>query len=157
MNKHDLTFMKHFAQLLAGLVVLAILLILGAMYVHGKSAARGEPRDHRRDPSTHRQCRRRLLRRNRQGCSRSRQDRRSRSQQGRSSLWRHTGRFATIYNNLCGACHSARCGRRTEAGKGRLGGAYGSGHRHAGQACDRRFHRQRRRDAGAWRQPLDQR
>ena len=35
MNKHDLTFMKHFAQLILGLMVLAILLILGAMHIYG--------------------------------------------------------------------------------------------------------------------------
>jgi cbb3-type cytochrome oxidase subunit 3 len=35
MNKHDLTFMKHFAQLIVGLMVLAILLILGAMHIYG--------------------------------------------------------------------------------------------------------------------------
>lgn len=36
MNQHDLNFMKHFAQLITGLVVLAISLILGAMFIHAK-------------------------------------------------------------------------------------------------------------------------
>jgi hypothetical protein len=80
MNKHDLTFMKHFAQLLAGLVVLAILLILGAMYVHGKQPREENPAIIAATQCTHRQCRRRVLGRNRQGRRRSRQDRRGRSQ-----------------------------------------------------------------------------
>ena len=43
MNKHDLTFMKHFAQLIVGLVVLAIFLILAAMYIYGQQPREENP------------------------------------------------------------------------------------------------------------------
>ena len=36
MNKHDLTFMKHFAQLIAGLMVLTVVLILFAHFIYGQ-------------------------------------------------------------------------------------------------------------------------
>lgn len=36
MNKHDLVFLKHFAQLIGALAVLTVLLILGAMYLYGQ-------------------------------------------------------------------------------------------------------------------------
>lgn len=36
MNKHDLTFMKHFSQLIVALMVLTVLLILGARYIYGQ-------------------------------------------------------------------------------------------------------------------------
>jgi cytochrome c5 len=36
MNKHDLVFLKHFAQLLVALMVLTVVLILGARYLYGK-------------------------------------------------------------------------------------------------------------------------
>ncbi len=34
MNKHDLVFLKHFAQLIVALAVLTVVLILGASYLH---------------------------------------------------------------------------------------------------------------------------
>ena len=36
MNKHDLAFLKHFAQLIVALAVLTVVLILGARYLYSK-------------------------------------------------------------------------------------------------------------------------
>lgn len=36
MNKHDLTFMKHFAQLIVGLATLTVVLILAAYFIYGQ-------------------------------------------------------------------------------------------------------------------------
>lgn len=36
MNKHDLTFMKHFAQLIVGLMTLTVVLILAAHFIYGQ-------------------------------------------------------------------------------------------------------------------------
>jgi cytochrome c5 len=109
MNKHDLTFMKHFAQLLAGLVVLAILLILGAMYVHGK-----QPREE--NPAIIAATQARIASvgdvfsgETGKAAAEAAKTAAAAASKGEAA-YGGTLDGATIYNNLCGACHSAGAG-----------------------------------------------
>jgi cytochrome c5 len=43
MSQHDASFMKHFAQLIAGLVVLAAVLVLVSTYIHGEQPQEPSP------------------------------------------------------------------------------------------------------------------
>ena len=43
MNTHDLNFVKHAAQLLAALLLLAVVLILGARYIQGQQPQQESP------------------------------------------------------------------------------------------------------------------
>lgn len=109
MNKHDLTFMKHFAQLIVGLVVLAIFLILAAMYIYGQ-----QPREE--NPALVAAVDARIAT---VGAVFSGETGKAAMEAAKAAAaeaakgvvaYDGTLDGATIYNNLCGACHTSGAG-----------------------------------------------
>ncbi len=106
MNKHDLAFMKHFAQLIIGLVVLAAFLILAAIYIHG-----AQPRE--ATPTLVAAANARIAS---VGAvfsgdtGKAALDAAKAASAGAATVqaaYDGTLDGATIYNNLCGACHTS--------------------------------------------------
>ena len=109
MNKHDMTFMKHFAQLIGGLVVLAIILILAAMYIYAKQPREENPTliaatDARSAPVGG-------VFSGETGKAAAEAAKAAAAEAAKGQVaFDGTLDGATIYNNLCGACHTAGAG-----------------------------------------------
>jgi cytochrome c5 len=109
MNKHDLTFMKHFAQLIVGLMVLALLLILGAMHIYNN-----QPREENKAIIAATNARIATV-----GDVFSGETGKAAAEAAKAAAaeaakgqvaYDGTLDGATIYNNLCGACHTSGAG-----------------------------------------------
>ncbi|HWT15415.1 MAG TPA: c-type cytochrome [Patescibacteria group bacterium] len=109
MNKHDLNFMKHFAQLIVGLMVLTVVLILGAHYIYGQ-----QPREENQVLVAATNARIAPVGAVFAGETGKAAMAAAKAAAAEASkgvvAYDGTLDGATIYNNLCGACHTSGAG-----------------------------------------------
>jgi cytochrome c5 len=109
MNKHDLTFLKHFAQLIFGLMVLTVVLILGARWIYAQqpreaNAALVAATDARIAPIGD-------VYAGETGKAAMAAAQAAAAEAAKTQVaYGGTLDGATIYNNLCGACHTSGAG-----------------------------------------------